>query len=62
VKATDPALNTEAPGVIVISEVTSEVRRFCELRARMRAAPREAPVIVERCEDQTIVTCGDRHG
>lgn len=60
VKATDTALNAETPRAILISEVTSEVRRLCELRALMRAGKREAPAIDGHCETRIVNACDAR--
>jgi hypothetical protein len=62
VDPTTTALSAEAPDVILVPELTPEVRRLCELRTLMRAAKRDRRPLAERREELVIGTSADREG
>lgn len=46
-KPSNTTLGDEASGVIIVAELTLEVRRLCELRSLMRAARRDTSASAE---------------
>jgi hypothetical protein len=62
VKPTHTTLSAEAPDVILVAELTPEVRRLCELRMLMRAAKRGRRVIATCREPLAICACADGEG
>jgi len=61
-KHANTALSAEAADIILVAELTPEVRRLCELRTLMRAAKRDTRAIAECRETLVIGTCADPEG
>lgn len=58
-RTTDPGLSTKGGRGIIVTELTADVRRLCELRALMCAARRNIRVISERSEEPAVGTGAD---
>jgi hypothetical protein len=59
VEPTNTPLSAEGADVILVLQLTPEVRRLCELCTLMRAAKRDTRALAERREELVIGTSAD---
>jgi hypothetical protein len=62
VKPTNTEFSAEAPDVILVAELTPEVRRLCELRTLMRAAKRDTRALTKHRGPLAADASADREG